>query len=375
MNISLRSFTQNNAGSSIQVANTRFSKFSISNFFVSHSTTSFFASFSNKQESFSLTGSFFNKYLSPVINVQCNSNDDKAHTYRVERTTIMNSVSIYQGSALCCRQASLQVYVSKCTFINCTSTSTGPSEQRDSYTSGGACFFSVGEVTLKYNLFKACTGMSLGSAVYASTPLNNKAEITCICDVDCGNYAPNTYSSIHAFEMSTTTAKDINSTNPITTNYCGYIHIGMYPKTFSLKYVLMKARTDDSVSIPLGMSLYQSTDIGHLEHACFYDCKSANGLLSLWRGNYILNDIYFYECSGNIYHDYGFQTITFKNTSFSPSIQLINAKTDETCLKANKETVILMKCQYNTNNTLCSIKKGAKYLPTYPLFLIIILQN
>ena len=374
MNISLYSFSLRRANSLMHITSTRFNKFMISDFFISHSASPFFTSFNNKLESFSLTHSLFNRYLSPVTIVRCSSTDDKKQTYRVERTIIMNSISNNQGSALCCKYQTLQVHVSECTFINCTSKLSSSSYQRTaSSTSGGACFFSVGELVMKSVAFESCVGASLGSAVYASTVLNNHANVSCLCDVDCGN-SITTIHSIYAFEVCTTTAKNINSTSSISKNIYGTIHLGNYPATFSVKYLSIIARESESITIPLGLSLQGSSSSGFLYYAYIKGCKNSGGLISLWRGSYILNNVIFNECAGNIYSNReSFQSITFTNSFLSPSISMVYAKTDDTCQMINTESVVLTKCFYYQKMSICSAKITRWYNQNSMLLLILLI--
>ena len=373
MNVSLRSFSNDKAVSLIQITNTRFDKLSISNFFVSRSTSPLFTSFNNKIKKFSLSSSLFNKYLNPVTNIRCSSTDNSKHSYKVERTIIMNSISNTQGSGLCCKNPDLQVYVSSCTFINCTSKVSGSSSQRDNGVSGGACLFSVGEVIMKSVMFESCVGESLGSAVYASTIINNRANVSYLCDVNCGKDTTSIH-SIYAFELCTTTARNINSTNSISKSIYGAIHLGKYPKTFSVKYLSIKAQTSANTAIPLGMGLHDGTDTGYIDHAFFSGCKYPNGLMTLWKGIYVLDDIVFSECSGKLYYVAdAIKSISFKNSFFSPMITMLSATTDDSCKMTETETVVLTKCTFYQKSNYCSIKKMTRTLPNFPLYIILMI--
>ena len=354
MNISISSYVFNRGNRPIQISNALIKSLYLTKFFVSCSKISMIKSSNNALERFKLYNSAFNKYLSPVVCIRSDSSYyNKEHYFTVERTTFKNAKSVYQGSALCCKQGSMKVCILSCRFANCTSTCISSSYQRDSAgTSGGACFFSVCEVIMKSCSFESCIGAALGSAVYVSTPKEYSSNISCMCDINCGNNITSIH-SIYAYETTKLKLSDLNSTNSISKNMYGTFHIGMYPLTFNAQYFSIIMKPNENIAIPIGMSV--TTDkTGYLNHAYIANGNDATGLISTWLGHYVINDIVFNECSGNILRErQSIQSISFNNTVFSPSMTLNRIITDSSCTITNKEIVILIKCVFKFNNISC----------------------
>ena len=291
MNISLISYAFNGGKHPLQLINALPESVSISKFFISRSTYSLFTSSNNALKRFALYDSSFNRYLNSIVSIRCFTlNQNQNIYYSIERASFANTVSEYQGSALFCKHNAMKVSVSLCRFANCTSTCSGASYQRESGTSGGACFFSVSNVIMNSCFFESCVGAALGSAVYVSTPTNHFSNISCMCDVVCGNDITSIH-SIYAFEVTTSDIRYLNSTNSVCKNLYGILHIGVYPETFNAKYFSIIMKTGENIAIPLGISL-QDSGVGYLEHAYIANGNN-NGIISTWLGTYEFNDIVF----------------------------------------------------------------------------------
>ena len=269
----------------------------------------------------------------------------------------------------------MKVFTAQCNFINCTCTCGLTSyERNENIVSGGACCFSVSEVIMKTCFFKLCIGEYLGSAVYASTPLNYYTNISCMCDIDCGKVRDIGH-SVYAIETSTTEVKDLNSTNSISSSDAGVLFFGKRPSEFTSKYVSIIMNPSIQIARPLGVSAQSNTKGGFIEDA-YVRNGNCNGLISIWKGKYKFNNIVFDECSGNIYYNWSdFISITFSNTVFSDEIALLNAQT-ESCTIVQKETALLMHCKYyKTNNVLCSYIHGCKQTHLHIATIILIIAK
>jgi len=298
--------------------------------------------------SFILSSSSFDRFLSSVIVIRCTSGDNsQTNMCTVEKSKFLNSKSDIQGSAINIKQNSSKAAISFCTFINCSSTACGVSSQRpDNYATGGACFVDVNEIEMKSCFFMSCAGTHLGSAVYYCVPRYKNAAVSCLCDICCGFNTTNIH-SIYAFERGSSKIRDINSTNAISKSHYGYLHMGRGPAGFSIKYISIVKNYNDSIFIPLGISLLDETCYGYACHAYFANGTNQNGLISIWSGNYILNDTVFDNCYGNIYKvmsDFG--SITFKNSVFCPSVILLSSITLESCKTEQTETFLPIKCLF-----------------------------
>ena len=356
MNISIKSYSAIKRDSP-QITNTLYKTFLISDFFISHSKTSFFLSFNDKTELFKLSSSFFNRVLDPIIKVRCNK-ANKNDIYFVEKTTFMNTISGVQGSALSCYHESMKVAISLCRFINCTTTCSGNSFQRKGDVSGGACFFSVSEASIKSCYFEACVGSALGSAVYVSTPINHYFNASCVSDYNCGNTITS-YHSVYAFETSTSNIRNINSTKPFSRNFHGVVLFGQYPRKFSVMYSSIIFRTGETNAVPFLLSESDDADISCLDHIYIRNGKSSDGLFTIYKGTYVLKDVVFDSCSGKLYYTpvTTFKSITFENTVFSSEIDLLSATTDASCSKGRKETNLIINCRFDFKVRFCSCFK------------------
>jgi len=73
--------------------------------------------------------------------------------------------------------------------------------------------------------FESCIGAEMGSTIYESTFRGHPSKFDCLCDVNCGNEDQSQTTSVYAFDESSSINRDINSTNSISQNYYGTIHI------------------------------------------------------------------------------------------------------------------------------------------------------
>ena len=152
---------------------------------------------------------------------------------------------------------------------------------------------------MKSVLFESCVGQNLGSAVYASTPLNYYTNISCMCDIDCGKVRDIGH-SVYAIETSTTEVKDLNSTNSISSSDAGVLFFGKRPSEFTSKYVSIIMNPSIQIARPLGVSAQSNTKGGFIEDA-YVRNGNCNGLISIWKGKYKFNNINYFRFARNIF--------------------------------------------------------------------------
>lgn len=276
-----------------------------------------------------------------------------ANMYISKEAVFQNFATNVAGSAIGLKNDDIDAFIESCVFINCTSTCSGSSNARAGGSSGGACFLSINAFIVRNNIFQECYGNGLGAALYASTLYSKNASLSCASDFKCGRDTSE-MNSVYALERARSKVDNVNSTYSISREYHSTFHIGLYPITFSMKYMSIVFAPESTVSIPLGLSLSDNTCTTNVSHVYIKHGVSSSGIISLWRGEYFFDDIVFDQCSGNLYRIIeSIVNVSFSNTMFGSKINTISAKADK-CSTNECETKIIMHCKFKLSKERCT---------------------
>ena len=218
--------------------------------------------------------------------------------YNIFNNFYQNMFTDDTGSAIHCEETTIQVYMSQCSFINCTSTGTSSSSVRTQEVGGGACLFDICDMIVSKCIFNLCNSQSIGSAIYACGQQGRSINAFCISGNDCNQIFDS--DAIFCFERSNIYLTYFNSTNCVHRNQGGLFHFGGYPYTFTCHYVYIAFKTNSEFGVPLGLTLFDDECISHLYYLSLINCSHENGFISVWKGKHIFRNTYFFNCLGKL---------------------------------------------------------------------------
>ena len=274
--------------------------------------------------------------------------------------SIVHNIHVsHPGGCIDISENTKRVLIYQCYFNNCSSSGLkGSSVRSSSLCSGGTIFADANEITMNSCVFIKCSGRGLGSVVYICGTKNYKTKINCLCDVECVTSNDHSTISIYAIERSRSEMNNINSTNSITKNSYGCIHIGWAPESFICDYVAIIYDENDKNHVCLGLASKKS----ELSHVFIQNCENQNGILMLWSGDYIFNEAYFY-CSGGMLYSIanGQVSITFYNSKFCSDITLGTIITDQNCVIIDGSETMKRSILFASQTKECTYSKNSTY--------------
>ena len=272
------------------------------------------------------------------------------------------------GGCVNCNLKSLNVYIALCQFYDCSSTAAVTSTSREYHVcSGGAVFLDINNPTIRNCVFVKCIGNGLGSAIYTTTYHERKTCIDCLSDFKCGKESTG-YHSVYAFERGTLNIRNINSTNTIAVSRYGSIHLGMYPQSFTFDFISV-VFSELTKSVCFGLALTTKQTKSTASHIFIQNTTNTEGIISLYLGNFSVNHLILYECSGKVFKRIDPCDIVFYNCYFWNGIDMTGVITEECTILSTETKAFSNICSIYQSVCTCDSATTKKY--SFHIFLYI----